>query len=143
MRQQIESECVFFGDPDLDDYEIQRFSDDNIEDEFDNVNWTIEGRLSALDVLYTGAFTDRSTDQVIDYTDYLFVGQYLPYYICEGSVSYPGSADPSGVCQAPNMYVNSATGLEVWSHEYRVSTPAEHAVSFTGGVFISRAEMAE
>ena len=66
MRQQIESEGVFFGDPDLDDYEIQRFSDDNIEDEFDNVNWTIEGRLSALDVLYTGAFTDRSTDQVID-----------------------------------------------------------------------------
>ena len=107
----LESEGVFFGDPDLDDYEIQRFSDDNIEDEFDNVNWTIEGRLSALDVLYTGAFTDRSTDQVIDYTDYLFVGQYLPYYICEGSVSYPGSADPSGVCQAPNMYVNSATGL--------------------------------
>ncbi len=137
MRQQIESEGVFFGDPDLDDYEIQRFSDDNIEDEFDNVNWTIEGRLSALDVLYTGAFTDRSTDQVIDYTDYLFVGQYLPYYICEGSVSYPGSADPSGVCQAPNMYVNSATGLEVWSHEFRVSTPAENAVSFTGGVFIS------
>ena len=41
MRQQIESEGVFFGDPDLDDYEIQRFSDDNIEDEFDNVNWTI------------------------------------------------------------------------------------------------------
>ena len=143
MRQQIESEGVFFGDPDLDDYEIQRFSDDNIEDEFDNVNWTIEGRLSALDVLYTGAFTDRSTDQVIDYTDYLFVGQYLPYYICEGSVSYPGSADPSGVCQAPNMYVNSATGLEVWSHEFRVSTPAENAVSFTGGVFISSSEMTE
>ena len=42
--------------------------------------------------------------------------------------------DPSGVCQAPNMYVNSATGLEVWSHEFRVSTPAENAVSFTGGV---------
>ena len=143
MRQQIESEGVFFGDPDLDDYEIQRFSDDNIEDEFDNVNWTIEGRLSALDVLYTGAFTDRSTDQVIDYTDYLFVGQYLPYYICEGSVSYPGAADPSGVCQAPNMYVNSATGLEVWSHEFRVSTPAENAVSFTGGVFISSSEMTE
>ncbi len=143
MRQQIESEGVFFGDPDLGDYEIQRFSDDNIEDEFDNVSWTVEGRLNALDVLYTGAFTDRSTDQVIDYTDYLFIGQYLPYYICEGSVSYPGDANPSGVCQAPNMYVNSTTGLEVWSHEFRVSTPAENAVYFTGGLFISSSEITE
>ena len=41
------------------------------------------------------------------------------------------------------MYVNSATGLEVWSHEFRVSTPAENAVSFTGGVFISSSEMTE
>ena len=143
MRQQIESEGVFFGDPSLDDYEIQRFSDDNLEDEFDNVSWTVEGRISALDVLYTGAFTDRTTDQVVDYTDYLFVGQYIPYYICEGSVSYPGSADPSGVCQAPNMYVNSSSGLEVWSHEFRVATPAENAVSFTGGVFFGGSELTE
>lgn len=107
------------------------------------MNWTIEGRLAALNVLYTGAFTERETDQVVDYTDYLFVGQYLPYYICDGSVSYPGAAAPSGVCQPPNLFVNSATETEMSSHEFRVTSPMEHDVRFTGGVFISDLELTE
>ena len=142
MRQNLDSDGVFFGDPDLDEYEIQRYADDKISDNFGNTNWTIEGRVGALEVLYTGAYTDRDTDQTIDYTDYLFVGQYLPYYICDGSVSYPGGA-PSGVCQAPNMFVNSRTDTEVTSHEFRITTPMEHSVRVTGGVFMSDLELTE
>jgi iron complex outermembrane recepter protein len=143
MQQQLDADGVFFTDPDLGAMEIQRFSDDEIEDEFTNTNWTIEGRVGALNVLYTGAFTDRETDQTVDYTDYLFVGQYLPYYICDGAVTYPGAAAPSGVCQAPNLFVNSATETEVWSHEIRIVTPVEHAVRFTGGLFYSDLELTE
>lgn len=143
MRQSLDTDGVFYADPEVGDMEIQRFSADEMEDEFTNVNWTVEGRVAALNVLYTGAFTDRETDQVVDYTDYLFVGQYLPYYICDGSVSYPGTAAPSGVCQAPNMFVNSATETEVWSHEFRVTTPVEHSVRFTGGLFFSDIELTE
>ncbi len=143
MRQSLDSDGVFFADPELDDMEIQRFGDDSIEDEFTNANWTIEGRLAALSVLYTGAYTDRETDQIVDYTDYLFVGQYLPYYICDGSVTYPGAAAPNGVCQAPDLFVNSATNTDVWSHEIRVTTPIEHPVRFTGGLFYSDLELTE
>ena len=143
MTQELETDGVFFGDPDLGDYEVQRYSDDTIEDEFTNTNWTVEGRVGALEVLYTGAYTDREADQIIDYTDYLFVGQYLPYYICDGSVTNPGDAAPSGVCQAPQLFVNSRTETEVWSHEFRVTTPIEHAVRFTGGFFISDLELRE
>ena len=143
MRQSLDTDGVFYADPELGDMEIQRFSADEMEDEFTNVNWTVEGRVAALNVLYTGAFTDRETDQVVDYTDYLFVGQYLPYYICDGAVSYPGDSAPSGVCQAPNMFVNSATETEVWSHEFRVTTPVEHSVRFTGGLFFSDIELTE
>ena len=143
MQQTLDADGVFFADPDLGDMEIQRFGDDKIEDEFTNSNWTIEGRIAALNVLYTGAFTDRETDQIVDYTDYLFVGQYLPYYICDGSVSYPGAAAPSGTCQAPNLFVNSSTETEMWSHEFRVTTPIEHAVRFTGGLFYSDLELTE
>ena len=143
MQQALDSDGVFFADPDLGDMEIQRFSDDKIEDEFTNTNWTIEGRVGALEVLYTGAFTDRDTDQTVDYTDYLFVGQYLPYYICDGSVSYPGAAAPSGVCQAPDLFVSSSTETEVWSHEIRIVTPIEHPVRFTGGLFYSDLELTE
>lgn len=143
MRQTLDADGVFFADPELDDYEIERFSEDKVDDEFSNYNWTVEGRLAELEVVYTGAFTDRETDQIVDYTDYLFVGQYLPYYICDGSVTYPGAAAPSGVCQAPNLFVDSVTETEVWSHEFRVTTPMEHAVRFTGGLFYSDLELTE
>ena len=111
-EQELETDGVFFADPALGDLEIQRFEDDSMEDAFSNTNWTLEGRIGELDAIYTGAFTDRETDQFIDYADYVFVGQYLPYYICDGSVTYPGSAAPSGTCQAPNMFVGSNTQIK-------------------------------
>ena len=143
MQQSLDVDGVFFSDPELDDFEIQRFSEDETEDEFTNTSWTIEGRIGALEVLYTGAFTDRDTDQIVDYTDYLFVGQYLPYYICDSSVTYPGAAAPTGTCQAPNLFVDSSTETEVISHEFRITTPIENALRFTGGVFYSELELVE
>ncbi len=143
MTQTLDADGVFFADPDLGDMEIQRFSDDDLDDDFTNTNWTIEGRLGALEVLYTGAYTDRDTDQIVDYTDYLFVGQYVPYYICDSTVSYPGAAAPSGVCQAPNLFVDSSSDTEVWSHEIRITTPVEHSVRATGGLFYSDLKLRE
>lgn len=142
-QQRVEADGVFFVDPELDDLQIQRFEQDRIEDEFKNVNWTAEGRIGMLDVVYTGAFTDRSTDQRVDYSDYLFVGQYLPYYICDGSVTYPGVADPAGTCQAPNLFVNSTSQTDVWTHELRATTPQEHRLRATFGAFYSDLTLVE
>lgn len=136
-RQNLDSDGVFFADPDLGEYEIQRFEDDRLDDDFNNTSWTLEGRLGALEVLYTGAFTDRDTSQRVDYSDYLYVGQYLPYYICDGSVTYPGMAAPSGTCQAPNLYVDSVTETQVFTHELRFNTPSEKRIRATAGVFYS------
>ncbi|MEO0422482.1 MAG: TonB-dependent receptor [Pseudomonadota bacterium] len=144
MQQQLDSEGVFFSDPTLDDdYEIQRYQDDTLEDEFGNTSWTLEGRVGELELLYTGAFTDRDTDQVVDYADYLFVGQYLPYYICDGSVSYPGDAAPSGTCQAPDLFVTSTTRTKVQTHEIRLNTPVDRRVRATVGAFYSDLELQE
>ena len=157
-QQSLEADGVFFADPELNDLEIQRFEEDTLEDDFTNVNWTLEGRLGALDVLYTGAFTDRETDQRIDYTDYLFVGQYLPYYLCDSTVSYPEynayysnyaphagltPGLPSGVCQPPNLFVTSHSETEVWTHEFRVLTPQDLPIRATAGVFYSDLELRE
>ncbi len=80
-RQNVDSDGVFYADPELglEDPSIQRYSPDRLEDDFSNTAWTLEGRLGMLDVVYNGAYTDRVTDQTVDYTDYLYVGQYLPY----------------------------------------------------------------
>ncbi len=145
-RQSIESDGVFFADPTLgglDDLEIQRYEEDRLEDDFSNTSWTVEGRLAMLDVVYTGAYTDRETEQRVDYSDYLFVGQYLPYYICDGSVTYPGAGGPTGTCQAPNLYVNSVSETTVFTQELRFSTPAENRWRVTAGGFYSDLELKE
>lgn len=142
-RQSLDSDGVFFADPNLDDLEIQRFEDDSLKDQFHNTAWTIEGRIADLEVLYTGAYTDRDTDQVIDYTDYIFAGQYHPYYTCDGSVTYPGDAAPSGVCQPPNSFVKSTTRTNVQTHEIRINTPAERPFRATVGAFYSDLELKE
>ncbi|MAK61584.1 MAG: TonB-dependent receptor [Ponticaulis sp.] len=141
-QQQLDAEGVFSDDPALPDYEVTRFTDENIDDSYHNTAWTLEGRLAMLDIVYTGAYTDRTTDQTVDYSDYLFVGQYLPYYICDGSVTYP-SGNPSGTCQAPNLFVNSGTETKIQTHEFRFSTPQDNPFRVTAGAFYSDLELAE
>jgi outer membrane receptor protein involved in Fe transport len=143
MQQQLDSDGVFFSDPELGDYEIQRWQNDELDDQFENTAWTLQGRVGALEVLYTGAFTDRQTDQVVDYADYLFVGQYLPYYICDASVTYPESGTPSGTCQPPDLLVPSLTETQVQTHEFRITTPQENRFRATIGVFYSDLELRE
>lgn len=145
-RQGLDSDGVFFQDPTLGDLEIQRFEQDEISDDFNNTSWTVEGRLGALDLVYTGAFTNRETTQRVDYSDYLFVGQYLPYYICDTAVVYPGSvtnapADPT--CQAPNLFVNSQTDTEVFTQELRFNTPEDNRFRVTAGGFYSKLTLRE
>ena len=145
-RQQIDSEGVFFIDPELDDPDelsVQRFTRDEIDDDFHNTAWTLEGRIGQLDLVYAGAFLSRTTDQIVDYTDYIFTGQYLPYYVCDASVTYPGGAAPSGTCQAPNLFVNSETETEIFTHELRFITPAENRLRATFGGFYSDQNLVE
>lgn len=145
-RQRIDADGVFFIDPEIDDPDelsVTRFSRDELKDDFDNTAWTLEGRLGFLETVYTGAFLNRDTAQTVDYTDYLFVGQYLPYYICDASVTYPGDAAPSGTCQAPNLFVDSTTQTEVFTHELRFNTPEEFALRATFGGFYSDQELIE
>jgi len=145
-QQTIEADGVFFVDPNLDDLEIQRYTDDIIEDEFDNMSLTLEGSIGDLQLVYAGAYTDRTTNQMVDYTDYLFVGQYLPYYICDYYVTYtsyaPGNV-PTGTCGAPNLLVDSTTNTEVTTHEFRINTPLSDTTSLTAGAFLSDLELTE
>lgn len=147
MVQEIDSDGTFYADPNLDDdYKIQRFEAENIKDEYTSLNWTVEGRLGALDVIYTGAFTERETDQRVDYSDYLFIGQYIPYYICDYYVSYtsfaPGGV-PTGNCYSPNLYTTNKVDSEFQTHELRFSTDQSARLRVTAGAFYSDMELTE
>ena len=153
-HQDLDTDGVFQADPNLGTKapSVQRYSPESLEDSFDNVNWKLEGRLGDLDIVYAGAYTKRETDQMIDYTDYLFVGQYLPYYICDTTVTYPeynyynpgyASNIPAGTCYAPDTYATSYSETTVSTHELRFTTDQDQSVRATGGVFYSDLELQE
>ena len=145
-EQTIESDGVFFADPNLGDLEIQRYSDDHISDEYENMSLTLEGSIGELEAVYAGAYTDRETNQVVDYTDYLFVGQYLPYYICDYYVTYTSfspTGAPFGSCGTADLFVDSTTHTSVESHEFRINAPINDTMSLTAGVFLSDTELLE
>ena len=153
-HQDLETDGVFQADPNLgtESPSVQRYSPESLEDSFDNVNWKLEGRLGDLDIVYAGAYTKRETDQMIDYTDYLFVGQYLPYYICDTTVTYPeynyynpgyASNIPAGTCYAPDTYATSYSETTVSTHELRFTTDQDQSARATGGVFYSDLELQE
>ena len=147
--QETEADGVFFADPDVGDLEVNRFVNEGIFDTFDNTAVTLTGRLAGLDVIYAGAFTDRESEQIVDYSDYLFVGQYLPYYICDYYATYTSFNSPPGIpragtrCHPPQMYVDSINRLEVRTHEIRFTTDQSNRWRLQGGVFVSDLELIE
>lgn len=144
--QTIDSDGVFYADPTLGDLEIQTYTDNSISDEYDNMSITLEGTIGDLEVIYAGAYTDRDTQQDVDYTDYLFVGQYLPYYVCDYTVYQASSSTAAGAgstCYAPNLLVRSSTKTEVETHELRVNTAINDTTSATFGVFSGSTELQE
>jgi outer membrane receptor protein involved in Fe transport len=145
-QQDLDADGVFFADPALGDLKVERFSPDSIDDSFGNTAWTATALFGELEVLYTGAFTDRDTDQIVDYTDYLFVAQYLPYYICDyyvGYTTFSPTGLPDGTCQPPNLFVASSTDVEVISHEIRFTTDQSRAFRVTAGAFYQDLELKE
>ena len=145
MRQRIEADGVFMIDPNLDDADelsVQRFIDEFADDGFDNTSLLVEGRIGELEALLSVAWLDREVDSVLDYTDYLFVGQYLPYYICDASVTYPAEA-PVGNCYDARTFLAGNTRSNVFSRELRFNTPTDNRLRSTFGVFFSDTEILE
>jgi iron complex outermembrane receptor protein len=81
--QTLKTDGVFDYDPEKGDLNVSRFTEDSLEDSFNQVAWTLEGRLGELDVIYTGAYLNREVHAKIDYTGYTNIGKFIAGYQCE------------------------------------------------------------
>jgi len=129
-NQQLDTEGSFEYDPTIsseDDLNVTTFSPTEGDDEVNLTQWTVNGMLSGLEVIYNGSFTDRTFQGQTDYTGYVEVGPFVPYYIC----SYPGYDE----CFSPVMTTTEQFATERMVHEVRVSTSAENRFRAIGGVF--------
>ena len=70
LYQKQTSSGVFSQDPRVGELQTQRFDPDQRSDKFIQAALTIEGKLGNFDITYAGAYLDRKTYQINDYTDY-------------------------------------------------------------------------
>lgn len=147
-HQRLETEGVFSDDPvgdggvltdDLDgagEYAVARFYPDDLDDVFSQTSLTLDGRIGALDVLYTGAYLDRDVQQRFDYAGYIDDAAYVAYYICD----YYAPTTRAPVCYDATYGSNMDVRFTRNTHEFRVSTPEHGRVRAIGGVFYDDSE---
>ncbi|TWX52264.1 TonB-dependent receptor [Colwellia hornerae] len=129
-NQQLDTEGSFEYDPSIsteDDLNTATFSPTAGDDKVDLTQWTLNGMLGGLEVIYNGSFTNRTFQGNTDYTAYIEIGPYVPYYTC----SYPGYDE----CFSPVMTTSEQFETERVVHEIRVATNAEDRFRAIGGVF--------
>jgi len=141
--QELGADGVFDFDPEVGDLEVSRFFPDKLRDEFNQISWTLNGRLAALDLVYTGAYLERDVDQSVDYTGYNNSGAFIAYYTCTYNnpayiVNY--NIDPQFItenrqCLDPTKGAKIIQNHERNTHEFRLSTPAENRWRLIAGVF--------
>jgi len=128
--QTLDTEGVFEYDPNLPGEEsVNRFRPTQNQDEFGLLNWTVNGRLAMLDVIYTGGYLDRDVYYTQDYTGYTNGGGYQAYYICTGGYSnYTECFDPT------KQYLGNTTN-ERLTNELRASWDFDRG-NLTVGMFL-------
>ncbi len=113
----------------LPDLSVQLYNPSYDKDRFEDTALTIDGRIGALRLVYSGAYLVRNTDQVQDYTNYAR-GVYADYYQC-----VPGANGAPGQCYSPSTTWQDI-GKDVHdSQELRLSTPRDWRVRGLGGFF--------
>lgn len=155
-NQTLETEGVFDYDPTLGDLQVERFYNDELDDSFGLTNWTVNGRIGALDLVYTGAYLDREVDSSIDYTGYVNgASAYVAFYACNGDYNNQAqlqailnSGNQSAIdgvrlateCFDPTNGFESHIGNSRQTHEFRVSSDPDQRFRYTSGIFFDNTE---
>ena len=137
VRQELDTDGVFDYEPAVGDLQVTKFNDNSLRDRANLSSLTINGRLGALDLIYTGSYLKHNATQVADYAGYSNIGLYLPYYECDRGVYYTAAYNGNigNTCYAPNKSYQTRNRTKRFTQEFRVTTPAENRLRGTFGLF--------
>ena len=137
LRQELDTDGVFDYEPAVGDLQVTKFNDNSLRDRANLSSLTINGRLGALDLIYTGSYLKHSATQIADYAGYSNIGLYLPYYECDRGVYYTAAYNGNigNTCYAPNKSYQTRNRTKRLTQEFRVTTPAENRIRGTFGLF--------
>lgn len=131
MAQSMTTEGFFAYDPGVGDLEVVHFGPELGTDDWYQAALTVEGKVSNFDIVYAGAYFKRDGHTVGEYSDY---SEFYDRVYGSGANWVGNSGNPI----MPQEFVDGGGYFEKWSHELRVSTPADLPVKATVGLFIQR-----
>jgi iron complex outermembrane recepter protein len=131
MAQQMTSEGFFGYDPGVGDLQVAHFGPENGDDSWQQTALTVEGKFSDFDLVYAGAFMKRNIHSIADYSDY---SEFYDRYYGSGAFWQGANGNPI----MPQEFVYTKGAFQKWSHEVRLTTPADKPVRATLGLFIQR-----
>jgi iron complex outermembrane recepter protein len=137
LRQELDTDGVFDFEPDVGDLQVTKFNDNSLRDRVNVSTWAINGRLGALDLIYTGSYMKHRATQVADYAGYSNIGLFLPYYECDAGIYYsnPSYGNLGNACYSPSKSYQVRNSTKRQTHEFRVTTPADKRIRGTFGLF--------
>jgi outer membrane receptor protein involved in Fe transport len=139
--QDMETSGVFYQHPvgsegqPLKPLQVTLFNNGHTTDKFSNTALTVNGKAGPLDLVYSGAYLTRQSDQIQDYTNYAR-GVYGTYYQCTG---YSGNS--VNKCYSPSATWHDKTHNANQSHEFRLTTPSDWRLRAVGGLFWEKREL--
>jgi outer membrane receptor protein involved in Fe transport len=116
----------------LPDLSVQLFEPTYDHDKFENTSLTVNGRVGALKIVYTGGFLVRNIDAQQDYTGYSR-GVNAAYYQCTPN-AFSGTS-PATTCYSPGAYWHDREKNQHDSQELRLSTPDDWRLRGILGAF--------
>ncbi len=121
--------------------QVTSFSPAWDKDKFENTSWTLNGKVGLFDLVYTGGYLVRNTEQVNDYTNYAR-GFYGDYYQCTGGsgtvntgVTKTNKTPANVTCYTPASSWHDKTKNTHQTHEIRLSTPTDWQLRGLVGAF--------
>ena len=133
MQQKLEGSGIWDHNPsEFDDYQVSRFYDDSIDDEWTQFALEVKGDLGFADLTYAGSYLDREFETYNDYSHYSIDGFVEGYYTCY--VSY------FGPCVDPSIQYSNFTDMSYMTHELRLSSNGDGQLNWVLGGFYSKVE---
>lgn len=128
MLQQEKSNGVTSWDPHVGYLDVTHFYPEYVHDGWWQAALTVQGKISNLDLVYSGGYMDRRIREESDYTDYSFWYDTLYGYGAYWTNNAGQPVDPSQYILAQDHFTKT-------SHELRLTSPSDDRLRFTAGLF--------
>ncbi len=113
------------------DLNISHYGPERYDDNWWMATLTVQGKIGALDAIYSGGYIKRTINSVSDYSDYSFF-----YDNALGSYY----RDNNGDLINPSQTLVSRAEFNKISHEFRITSPKDWRFRFVAGAFLQRQE---